>query len=207
MTDKALADEIYLEPLTVESHQAHHSSRNGPTACWPPSADRRGLTIGCQLGKVRLSGQSRRQTHRHESGRDRPRRGQGIVQRDHGEDRHQPCVPSDIAYTVEECRCGRGTARLSRHRASRVIRWAARAAAWPTTRRNFAVFRHNGLMLSPITQVLVEEYIYGWKEIEFEVLRDGARQRAHRLFDGKFRSRGHPYGRFHRHRACGHAFG
>ena len=31
---------------------------------------------------------------------------------------------------------------------------------------------HNGLMLSPITQVLVEKYIYGWKEIEFEVLRD-----------------------------------
>ena len=33
---------------------------------------------------------------------------------------------------------------------------------------------HNGLMLSPITQVLIEKYIGGWKEIEFEVLRDGA---------------------------------
>ncbi|MDE7400601.1 MAG: carbamoyl-phosphate synthase large subunit, partial [Clostridia bacterium] len=31
---------------------------------------------------------------------------------------------------------------------------------------------HNGLMLSPITQVLIEKYIGGWKEIEFEVLRD-----------------------------------
>ena len=33
---------------------------------------------------------------------------------------------------------------------------------------------HNGLMLSPITQVLIEKYIGGWKEIEFEVLRDSA---------------------------------
>ncbi|MBO5363514.1 MAG: carbamoyl-phosphate synthase large subunit, partial [Clostridia bacterium] len=33
---------------------------------------------------------------------------------------------------------------------------------------------HNGLMLSPITQVLIEKYIAGWKEIEFEVLRDSA---------------------------------
>ena len=30
----------------------------------------------------------------------------------------------------------------------------------------------NGLMMSPITQVLIEKYIYGWKEIEFEVMRD-----------------------------------
>lgn len=31
-----------------------------------------------------------------------------------------------------------------------------------------------GLDASPITQILVERYIYGWKEIEFEVMRDGA---------------------------------
>ena len=34
------------------------------------------------------------------------------------------------------------------------------------------VIAKNGLMLSPITQVLVERYIAGWKEIEFEVMRD-----------------------------------
>ncbi|MGN0515677.1 carbamoyl-phosphate synthase large subunit, partial [Eubacterium sp.] len=34
------------------------------------------------------------------------------------------------------------------------------------------VIAKNGLMLSPITQVLVEKYIAGWKEIEFEVMRD-----------------------------------
>ena len=36
------------------------------------------------------------------------------------------------------------------------------------------IIAHNGLMLSPITQVLIEKYIGGWKEIEFEVLRDSA---------------------------------
>jgi len=32
----------------------------------------------------------------------------------------------------------------------------------------------SGLETSPITQILVEKYIYGWKEIEFETMRDGA---------------------------------
>ncbi|NCC68569.1 MAG: carbamoyl-phosphate synthase large subunit, partial [Clostridia bacterium] len=36
------------------------------------------------------------------------------------------------------------------------------------------IIAKNGLMLSPITQILVERYIAGWKEIEFEVMRDSA---------------------------------
>ena len=42
-----------------------------------------------------------------------------------------------------------------------------------------------GLDASPITQILVEKYIYGWKEIEFEAMRDCMRQRHRRLLDGK----------------------
>ena len=37
-----------------------------------------------------------------------------------------------------------------------------------------AKIANNGLTLSPITQVLIEKYIYGWKEIEFETMRDSA---------------------------------
>ena len=56
----------------------------------------------------------------------------------------QPVVPSDIATTPEHAR------------------------------QQLDVIAKNGLMLSPITQVLVERYIAGWKEIEFEVMRDSA---------------------------------
>ena len=50
--------------------------------------------------------------------------------------------------------------------------WAAAAAAWPTTRRSCTEVRRMGLTTPPITQVLIEKYIFGWKEIEFEVMRD-----------------------------------
>ena len=38
----------------------------------------------------------------------------------------------------------------------------------------FLTVARGGLDLSPITQILVEKYIYGWKEIEFEVIRASA---------------------------------
>ncbi|MBQ4603729.1 MAG: carbamoyl-phosphate synthase large subunit, partial [Clostridia bacterium] len=42
------------------------------------------------------------------------------------------------------------------------------------TPEELAVIAKTGLDLSPITQVLVEKYIFGWKEIEFETMRDSA---------------------------------
>ena len=36
------------------------------------------------------------------------------------------------------------------------------------------IIAKTGLDASPITQILVERYIYGWKELEFETMRDGA---------------------------------
>ena len=47
-------------------------------------------------------------------------------------------------------------------------------------------------------QVLVEEYLEGWKEIEYEVVRDAARQLHHGLQHGEPRSHGHPHRREHR---------
>ena len=43
----------------------------------------------------------------------------------------------------------------------------------------------NGLRLSRVGQVLVERCIAGWKEIEYEVMRDGAGNCDHRLQHGK----------------------
>ena len=51
-------------------------------------------------------------------------------------------------------------------------RWAAPAAVSRTTTEELHEIAANGLRLSPITQILVEKCISGWKEIEFEVMRD-----------------------------------
>ena len=50
-------------------------------------------------------------------------------------------------------------------------------------------------VLSPITQILVEKCISGWKEIEFEVIRDSQGKQHHGLQHGKCGSGGCPYRR------------
>ena len=62
----------------------------------------------------------------------------------------------------------------------------------------------NGLRLSPITQVLVEKCISGWKEIEFEVIRDSQGKHHHRLLDGKRRPGRRAHRRLDRRRAGSH---
>ncbi|MBQ7323250.1 MAG: carbamoyl-phosphate synthase large subunit, partial [Clostridia bacterium] len=86
---------------------------------------------------------------------------------------NQPCVPSDIAYTVEEC-----VAIADKLGYPVIIRPAytlgGAGGGVAYNEEELRLISHNGLMLSPITQVLIEKYIAGWKEIEFEVLRDSA---------------------------------
>ena len=43
-----------------------------------------------------------------------------------------------------------------------------------TTEEEFESFAQSGLAASPISQILLERSLVGWKEIEYEVLRDGA---------------------------------
>ena len=56
---------------------------------------------------------------------------------------------------------------------------------------------NRGIKLSPINQILVERSVAGWKEVEFEVMRDSA---DNCLCYGKYRSCRRPYRRLHR---CG----
>ena len=51
-------------------------------------------------------------------------------------------------------------------------RWAAPAAASPTTRDEFLDIIERGLDASPTNEVLIEESVLGWKEYEMEVVRD-----------------------------------
>ncbi len=170
MTDKALADEIYLEPLTVDTLK-RIIIKERPDSLLASLGGQTGLTLGCQLAKsgfldeygVKLIGVN-------------------LESIDRAEDRelfkatmekiNQPVVPSDIAYTVEEC-----LAIADKIGYPVIVRPAytlGGAGGVAKDEEELKLISHNGLMLSPITQVLIEKFIGGWKEIEFEVLRDGA---------------------------------
>ena len=62
--------------------------------------------------------------------------------------------------------------RLSRRSSGRRSRWAAPAAASPTTARSSRPSSPRGLDASPTGEVLIEESVIGWKEFEMEVVRD-----------------------------------
>ncbi len=172
MTDKALADEIYLEPLTIDTLK-RIIIKERPDSLLASLGGQTGLTLGCQLAKsgflkeygVELIG-----VH--------------LDSIDRAEDRelfketmnkiNQPVVPSDIAYTVDECvavaeKIGGYPVIV---RPAYTLGGAGGGVAY--NEEELRLISHNGLMLSPITQVLIEKYIGGWKEIEFEVLRDSA---------------------------------
>ncbi len=171
MTDKMLADEIYLEPLTEDSLK-RIIIKERPDSLLASLGGQTGLTMGYKLAKsgfleewgVRLIGTT-------------------LSAIDRAEDRelfkatmekiNQPVVPSDIAYTVDEC-----VAIAEKLGYPVIVRPAytlgGAGGGVAHDEEELRLISHNGLMLSPITQVLIEKYIGGWKEIEFEVLRDGA---------------------------------
>ena len=171
MTDSALADEIYLEPLTEESLK-RIIIKEKPDSLLASLGGQTGLTMGCKLAKsgflaehgVKLIGTKLDAIDRSE---DRE------LFKETMEKIHQPVVPSDIAYTVEEC-----VAVANKLGYPVIVRPAytlgGAGGGVAYNEEDLRLISHNGLMLSPITQVLIEKYIGGWKEIEFEVLRDGA---------------------------------
>ena len=171
MTDKALADEIYLEPLTVDTLK-RIIIKERPDSLLASLGGQTGLTLGCQLAKsgfldeygVKLIGVNLESIDRAE---DRE------LFKETMQKTNQPVVPSDIAYTVDEC-----VAIAERIGYPVIVRPAytlgGAGGGVAKDEKELRVISNNGLMLSPITQVLIEKYIGGWKEIEFEVLRDGA---------------------------------
>ena len=171
MTDKMLADEIYLEPLTEDSLK-RIIIKERPDSLLASLGGQTGLTMGYKLAKsgfleewgVRLIGTTLSAIDRAE---DRE------LFKETMEKIHQPVVPSDIAYTVEECvEIAEKLGYPVIVRPAYTLGGAGGGVAHDE--EELRLISHNGLMLSPLTQVLIEKYIGGWKEIEFEVLRDGA---------------------------------
>lgn len=169
MTDKALADHIYLEPLTEETVK-RIIEKERPDSILCGLGGQTGLTIGMQLAKdgyldkmgVKLLGTDAEAIDKAE---DRQ------LFRDTMVKINQPVVPSDIAYTVEHAKeIAQDIGYPVIIRPAFTLGGAGGGVAY--NEKELEVIAKNGLMLSPITQVLVERYIAGWKEIEFEVMRD-----------------------------------
>lgn len=171
MTDSALADHIYLEPLTEETIK-RIIAKEKPDSILCGLGGQTGLTLGMQLDKdgflremgVRLLGTDAKAIDKAE---DRQ------LFRDTMLKINQPVVPSDIATTDEKAlEIAEKIGFPVIIRPAFTLGGAGGGVAY--NEKELSVIAKNGLMLSPITQILVEKYIAGWKEIEFETMRDGA---------------------------------
>ncbi len=169
MTDKAMADEIYLEPLNTET-MARIIEKERPDGLLSGLGGQTGLTLAMQLSEdgtldkygVRLLGSDVEAIKKAE---DRE------LFRDTMKAIGQPVVPSEIAVTLEEAMSA-----ASKIGYPVIVRPAftlggtgGGIAADP---EELAIIAKSGLDMSPITQVLIEKCISGWKEIEFETMRD-----------------------------------
>ena len=169
MTDKALADEIYLEPLTVETVK-RIIEKEKPDSMLAGLGGQTGLTLAMQLNREGFL-----QSHGVKL------IGVNVDAIDKAEDRQlfkdamaaigEPVIPSDIASDVPTA-----VAIADKIGYPVIIRPAftlgGGGGGVAYSAEELREVAHIGLDASPITQVLVERYIAGWKEIEFEVMRD-----------------------------------
>ena len=169
MTDQAMADEIYLEPLTVETVK-RIIKKERPDSILAGLGGQTGLTLAMQLDKegfleeqgVRLLGTDAKAISRAED-RELFKEAMGSI--------GQPVIASDIAETVE------GALEVAGRigypvivRPAFTLGGAGGGAA--QNEAELRIIAQTGLDASPITQVLIEKAIFGWKEIEFETMRD-----------------------------------
>ncbi|WP_369297953.1 carbamoyl-phosphate synthase large subunit [uncultured Neglectibacter sp.] len=169
MTDKAMADKIYIEPLTLTTVK-RIIEKEKPDSILSGFGGQTGLTLSMQLAKegfleshgVRLLGASPETIDKAE---DRQ------IFKDTMEKIGQPCIPSKVVTTVEDAAAFAGEIGYPV-----IIRPAftlgGSGGGIVNDLNELRETAANGLALSPITQILVEKSIAGWKEIEFEVMRD-----------------------------------
>ncbi|BAL01778.1 carbamoyl-phosphate synthase large chain/diaminopimelate epimerase [Oscillibacter valericigenes Sjm18-20] len=169
MTDQAMADEIYLEPLTTGTVK-RILKKERPDSILASLGGQTGLTIAMQLGKegfleregIRLLGTDAAAISRAE---DRE------LFKEAMEAIGQPVIPSDIAQTVDEA-----LAVAERIGYPVIVRPAftlgGAGGGAANDAKELKIIAATGLDASPITQILVERAIFGWKEIEFETMRD-----------------------------------
>ena len=169
MTDKAMADKVYIEPLTVEAVQ-EIIKKERPDSLLPNLGGQTGLNLAMELCEsgfldemgVKLLGAKPETIAKAE---DRQ------MFKDTMEKIGEPCIASKVVHTVEDA------VEFTREIGLPVIIRPAYtlggtgggiAYTWDELREIAAT----GIMYSRVDEILVEKCITGWKEIEYEVMRD-----------------------------------
>ena len=171
MTDPEMADRTYIEPLTWEIVDARSSSSERPDALLPTLGGQTGLNLAMDLAEhgvlekygVEMIGAKPRSSTR---------------------PRTASCSKQAMSRSAWTCRAAASSTRWPKRASDRreiglplrhpalASRWAAPAAASPTTEDEFERLVAAASTLSPVSEVLIEESIIGWKEFELEVMRD-----------------------------------
>ena len=169
MTDTSIADKVYMEPLTLE-YIAKIIRYERPDAILPGIGGQTGLNLAMQLEKkgvlnecgVELLGTQSSSIERAE---DRE------LFKELCEELGEPVLPSDIANSIEE-----GLKVVEKIGYPVVLRPAftlgGTGGGFAENEKEFLSLMKNALSLSPVHQVLIEKSIKGYKEIEYEVMRD-----------------------------------
>ena len=169
MTDKDIADKVYIEPLTTEVLQ-HIIEVEKPDSLLPNMGGQAGLNLGMELAEsgfldshgVKLLGTTA-ETIRNAEGRQEFK--------DLMERIGEPCASSELVENIED-----GIAFANKIGYPVVLRPAytlgGSGGGIAHNEEELVEILSNGLRLSRVGQVLVERCIAGWKEIEYEVMRD-----------------------------------
>ncbi|MBO7336589.1 MAG: carbamoyl-phosphate synthase large subunit, partial [Lachnospiraceae bacterium] len=169
MTDTSIADKVYMEPLTLE-YIAKIIRFERPDAILPGIGGQTGLNLAIQLEKKGILAECRVELL-----------GTRSASIEQAEDREkfkelcemlgEPTLPSDIATSVEE-----GLKIAENIGYPVVLRPAftlgGTGGGFADDPESFSAMMKNALELSPVHQVLVEKSVKGYKEIEYEVMRD-----------------------------------
>ncbi|MCI9079328.1 MAG: carbamoyl-phosphate synthase large subunit [Lachnospiraceae bacterium] len=169
MTDKDIADKVYIEPLTTDVLQ-HIIEIEKPDSLLPNMGGQAGLNLGMELAEsgfldshnVKLLGTTA-ETIRNAEGRQEFK--------DLMERIGEPCATSELVENIED-----GIAFANQTGYPVVLRPAytlgGSGGGIANNEEELVEILTNGLRLSRVGQVLVERCIAGWKEIEYEVMRD-----------------------------------
>ncbi len=169
MTDTTIADKVYMEPLTLE-YVAKILRYERPDAIVPGIGGQTGLNLAMQLEKkgilkecgVELLGTSSESIERAEDREMFKELCQAIG---------EPVIPSEITYNLEEAK--EAAARIGYPVVLRpAFTLGGTGGGFAYNEQELLEIGKNAFKLSPVHQVLIEKSVKGYKEIEFEVMRD-----------------------------------
>ena len=169
MTDTIIADKVYMEPLTLE-YIAKIIRYERPDAIIPGIGGQTGLNLAMQLEKkgilkecrVKLLGTPSASIERAEDRELFKEMCQSIG---------EPVIPSEITYSLEEAK--EAAKRIGYPVVLRpAFTLGGTGGGFAYSEEELIEVGINAFNLSPVHQVLVEKSVKGYKEIEFEVMRD-----------------------------------